>query len=123
MKTIVAGRYGLASKDFTPAMGKAVFDNLSAPKPRARFTVGIVDDVTHLSLPWGPEIDTMPKGTFQCLFWGMGSDGTVGANKEAVKIIADAGMHAQVRLACACMHCACMHGACMHVLVWPSMCM
>lgn len=70
-------------------MAVAVFDNLSAPKPRTRFTVGIVDDVTHTSLPYGPELDTMPKGTFQCMFWGMGSDGTVGANKEAIKIIAD----------------------------------
>lgn len=83
------GRYGLASKEFTPAMAIAVFDNMKAAKPRSRFTVGIMDDVTHTSLPYGPEPNTQPAGTFQCMFWGMGSDGTVGANKEAVKIIAD----------------------------------
>uniref|UniRef100_A0A7S0RJ95 pyruvate dehydrogenase (NADP(+)) n=2 Tax=Chlamydomonas leiostraca TaxID=1034604 RepID=A0A7S0RJ95_9CHLO len=88
-RIVTSGRYGLASKEFTPAMAVAVFNDLAAAKPRKRFTVGIVDDVTHLSLPYGPEINTMPKGTFQCMFWGMGSDGTVGANKEAVKIIAD----------------------------------
>lgn len=88
MRMVVGGRYGLGSKDFTPAMAKAVFDNLLADMPRDRFTVGITDDVTFTSLPIGPEINTLPKGTYQCLFWGMGSDGTVGANKEAIKIIA-----------------------------------
>jgi pyruvate-ferredoxin/flavodoxin oxidoreductase len=88
-RLVTSGRYGLASKDFTPSMAVAVFADLAAAKPRKRFTVGIVDDVTHLSIPYGPELNTLPKGTFQCMFWGMGSDGTVGANKEAVKIIAD----------------------------------
>lgn len=93
----MGGRYGLGSKDFTPAMAKAVFDNLKADKPRDRFTIGITDDVTFTSLPVGPEINTLPKGTYQCLFWGMGSDGTVGANKEAIKIIAkDDHTYAQV---------------------------
>lgn len=85
---VVGGRYGLGSKDFTPAMAVAVFDNLALEQPKDHFTVGIIDDVTFSSLPIGPDIDTVPEGTFQCLFWGMGSDGTVGANKEAIKIIA-----------------------------------
>ncbi|KAF6254486.1 pyruvate-ferredoxin oxidoreductase [Scenedesmus sp. NREL 46B-D3] len=88
LRRVVGGRYGLGSKDFTPAMAKAVYDNLKADKPKDMFTVGITDDVTFTSLPTGPEIDTLPRGTYQCLFWGMGSDGTVGANKEAIKIIA-----------------------------------
>ncbi|WIA36898.1 hypothetical protein OEZ86_008144 [Tetradesmus obliquus] len=88
LRSVVGGRYGLGSKDFTPAMAKAVFDNLSADKPKDAFTVGITDDVTFTSLRVGPEINTLPQGTYQCLFWGMGSDGTVGANKEAIKIIA-----------------------------------
>lgn len=88
LRQVIGGRYGLGSKDFTPAMAKAVFDNLKADKPKDQFTIGITDDVTFTSLPVGPEINTLPKGTYQCLFWGMGSDGTVGANKEAIKIIA-----------------------------------
>ncbi|MCX6094169.1 MAG: pyruvate:ferredoxin (flavodoxin) oxidoreductase [Candidatus Bipolaricaulota bacterium] len=86
---IVGGRYGLGSKDFTPAMAKAVFDNLAAAKPKNGFTVGIEDDVTHTSLPVQEELDVSPKGTIQCKFWGLGSDGTVGANKSAIKIIGD----------------------------------
>ncbi len=86
---IVGGRYGLGSKDFTPAMAKAVFDNLAAAKPKNGFTVGIEDDVTHTSLPVEAELDVSPKGTIQCKFWGLGSDGTVGANKSAIKIIGD----------------------------------
>ncbi|MEN6369218.1 MAG: pyruvate:ferredoxin (flavodoxin) oxidoreductase, partial [Thermotogota bacterium] len=86
---VVGGRYGLGSKDFTPAMAKAVFDNLAAAKPKNGFTVGIEDDVTHTSLLVKDELDVAPKGTIQCKFWGLGSDGTVGANKSAIKIIGD----------------------------------
>jgi pyruvate-ferredoxin/flavodoxin oxidoreductase len=84
---IVGGRYGLGSKELTPAMIKAVFDSLS--KPRHGFTVGITDDVTNTSLPVAEVIDTSPEGTVQCKFWGLGADGTVGANKQAIKIIGD----------------------------------
>jgi len=86
---IVGGRYGLGSKDFTPTMVKAVFDNLRVSAPKNHFTVGIVDDVTHTSLPIGEEIDPAPKGTVRCKFWGLGADGTVGANKNAIKIIGE----------------------------------
>lgn len=84
---IVGGRYGLGSKEFTPANTKAVFDMLA--KPRHGFTVGIVDDITNTSLFDCDCVDTTPKGTVQCKFWGLGSDGTVGANKQAIKIIGD----------------------------------
>ena len=84
--TVVGGIYGLSSKEFTPGMVKAVFDNLKAREPKNHFTVGIEDDITHLSLKYG-NLDTTPKGTVQCKFWGFGSDGTVGANKNAIKII------------------------------------
>jgi len=86
---IVGGRYGLGSKDFTPAMVQAVFDNLELDEPKNGFTVGIVDDVTNTSLPMPTAIDATPEGTVQCMFWGLGSDGTVGANKNAIKIIGD----------------------------------
>ena len=86
---IVGGRYGLGSKDFTPAMAKAVFDNLATETPKTGFTVGIEDDVTHTSLPLPKEMDATPEGTIQCMFWGLGADGTVGANKNAIKIIGD----------------------------------
>jgi pyruvate-ferredoxin/flavodoxin oxidoreductase len=86
---VVGGRYGLGSKDFTPAMAKAVFDNLKGAEPKDGFTVGIEDDVTHTSLPMPPEFDASPQGTIQCMFWGLGADGTVGANKNAIKIIGD----------------------------------
>ena len=86
---IVGGRYGLGSKDFTPTMVKAVFDNLRSSAPKNHFTVGIVDDVSHTSLALGQEIDTSPKGTVRCKFWGLGADGTVGANKNAIKIIGE----------------------------------
>ena len=89
MPTIVAGRYGLGSKEFTPAMVKAVFDNMKVALPKNHFNVGIVDDVTGTSLEVGEVLDTTPKGTVQCQFWGLGSDGTVGANKSAIKIIGD----------------------------------
>ena len=87
---IVGGRYGLSSKDTTPAQIFAVFDNLKQEKPKDQFTIGIVDDVTFSSLPMGPEIDVTPKGTFEAKFYGLGSDGTVGANKNSIKIIGGA---------------------------------
>jgi pyruvate-ferredoxin/flavodoxin oxidoreductase len=87
--TIVGGRYGLGSKEFTPAMVKAVFDNLALPEPTNHFTVGINDDVTHSSLKIGEKLDTAPEGSIGCKFWGLGSDGTVGANKNSIKIIGD----------------------------------
>ncbi len=89
MPRIVGGRYGLGSKDFTPAMAKAVYDNLGAASPRLHFTVGIVDDITGTSLDVGPAIDSAPAGTYACKFYGLGSDGTVGANKNSIKIIGD----------------------------------
>jgi pyruvate-ferredoxin/flavodoxin oxidoreductase len=89
LRTIVAGRYGLGSKDTTPAQIKAVYDNLKSDEPKNHFTIGIVDDVTMLSLPTGEELDTAPEGTKSCKFWGLGSDGTVGANKNSIKIIGD----------------------------------
>ena len=86
---IYAGRYGLSSKDATPAQIKAVFDNLSLSEPKNHFTIGIEDDVTHLSLPIGAPLLTEPEGTIACKFWGLGSDGTVGANKNSIKIIGE----------------------------------
>jgi pyruvate-ferredoxin/flavodoxin oxidoreductase len=86
---IVGGRYGLGSKDFTASMAKAVYDNLKLDEPKNNFTVGITDDVTFTSLPINEEIDATPQGLVQCKFWGLGSDGTVGANKDAIKIIGD----------------------------------
>ncbi|NLN14339.1 MAG: pyruvate:ferredoxin (flavodoxin) oxidoreductase [Tissierellia bacterium] len=86
---IVGGRYGLASKDTIPSHILAVYENLKQDQPKDRFTVGIVDDVTHTSLEIKETINTEPKGTIKCKFWGFGSDGTVGANKQAIKIIGD----------------------------------
>ncbi|WPD74597.1 pyruvate:ferredoxin (flavodoxin) oxidoreductase [Dickeya fangzhongdai] len=87
---IVGGRYALGGKDIAPAHIAAVFNNLLQPMPQDGFTVGIVDDVTHSSLPLPvDDIDTAPAGTTACKFWGLGSDGTVGANKSAIKIIGD----------------------------------
>lgn len=86
---IIGGRYGLGSKDVTPAQLKAVYDNLKAKTPKTGFTVGIVDDVTMTSLPVGKPLVTSEKDTISCKFWGYGSDGTVGANKDAIKIIGD----------------------------------
>ncbi|MGI5901117.1 MAG: pyruvate:ferredoxin (flavodoxin) oxidoreductase [Desulfitobacteriia bacterium] len=86
---IVGGRYGLSSKDTTPSQILAVYENLKREQPRDNFTIGIVDDVSHTSLPEEEIIDTTPQGTVNCKFWGLGSDGTVGANKLAVKIIGD----------------------------------
>ncbi len=86
---VVGGRYGLSSKEFTPSMVKAIFDNLAADTPKNHFTIGINDDVTHLSLDVKDQIVTEPEGTIRCKFWGLGSDGTVGANKNSIKIIGD----------------------------------
>ncbi|MGI6557378.1 MAG: pyruvate:ferredoxin (flavodoxin) oxidoreductase [Pseudoramibacter sp.] len=85
--TVVGGRYGLSSKDTTPAQIVAVFENLKKAEPKNHFTVGIVDDVTHTSLDVPEEIDTTPANETSAEFWGMGSDGTVGANKNSIKII------------------------------------
>lgn len=86
---VVGGRYGLGSKDTTPSQIISVFDNLKKNKPKDQFTIGIVDDVTKTSLPEGDVVETSPEGTIRCKFWGLGSDGTVGANKSAIKIIGD----------------------------------
>ena len=86
-RKITGGQYGLASKEFTPKHVVAAFDNMQAAMPKHNFVVGIKDDVTHTSLTVGPEVDTIPEGTKQCLFWGLGTDGTVGANKAAIKTI------------------------------------
>ncbi len=86
---VVGGRYGLGSKEFTPTMVKAVYDNLNQAQPKNHFTVGIEDDVTGLSLPLGELVNAAPEGTIACKFYGLGSDGTVGANKNSIKIIGD----------------------------------
>lgn len=86
---IVGGRYGLGSKDTTPSQIYAVFENLKKEEPKNGFTIGIIDDVTHTSLAEEVKINTTPEGTISCKFWGLGSDGTVGANKNAIKIIGD----------------------------------
>ena len=88
-KTVVGGRYGLGSKDTTPASVIAVYDNLAEAAPKNNFTIGIVDDVTGLSLEEKSNPDTAPAGTIACKFWGLGGDGTVGANKNSIKIIGD----------------------------------
>ena len=84
---VIAGRYGLSSKEFTPAMVKSVFDELSKDQPRRHFTIGIVDDVTHLSINWDPSFRTKAEDVSTSLFYGLGADGTVGANKNSIKII------------------------------------
>jgi pyruvate-ferredoxin/flavodoxin oxidoreductase len=86
---VIGGRYGLGSKEFSPAMAKAVFDELARRSPQRRFTVGIVDDVTDLSLPLEEEFDIEPATTVRAVFFGLGADGTVGANKNSVKIIGE----------------------------------
>lgn len=86
---IVGGRYGLSSKDVDPAQMIAVFENLKLDKPKDGFTVGIVDDVTHTSLSTGEKISLGDESTIECLFYGLGADGTVGANKNSIKIIGD----------------------------------
>jgi pyruvate-ferredoxin/flavodoxin oxidoreductase len=93
---VIGGRYGLSSKEFTPAMVKAVFDELKQPQPKNPFTVGIVDDVTHLSLSYDPSFSTEREDVVRAIFYGLGSDGTVGANKNSVKIIGEnTPLHAQ----------------------------
>ncbi len=89
MPRIIGGRYGLSSKEFTPAMAKAVFDELKAEKPKTRFTVGINDDVSHLSLDYDPSYFIDTTGNTTAMFYGLGSDGTVGANKNTIKIIGE----------------------------------
>lgn len=86
---IIGGRYGLSSKEFTPAMVKGIFDEMSKAAPRQHFTVGINDDVMHSSLDYDPAFSIEPEETVQCIFWGLGSDGTVGANKNSIKIIGE----------------------------------
>jgi pyruvate-ferredoxin/flavodoxin oxidoreductase len=89
MPRVIGGRYGLSSKEFTPAMVKAVFDELGKDAPRNHFTVGIIDDVTNTSLDYDPAFSTEDDKTIRCLFYGLGADGTVGANKNSVKIIGE----------------------------------
>ena len=89
MPRVVAGRYGLSSKEFTPAMVRAIFDELAKDKPRRRFTIGIVDDVTHRSLEYDETFDIEPDDVVRAVFFGLGADGTVGANKNSIKIIGE----------------------------------
>lgn len=86
---VVGGRYGLSSKEFTPAMVKAIFENLAAPAPRERFTIGIRDDLSGTSLDFDPTFSVESDDTFRAIFFGLGSDGTVGANKDSIKIIGE----------------------------------
>ncbi len=86
---IVGGRYGLSSKEFTPAMIKGVFDNLAQDKAKNHFTIGINDDLTHTSLKYNPNFSTEPQDIVRAIFYGLGSDGTVGANKNTIKIIGE----------------------------------
>ena len=96
MPRVIGGRYGLSSKEYTPAMAKAVLDELRQPAPKRHFTVGINDDVTHLSLKVDEEFDTEAKGVTRAVFYGLGADGTVGATKNTVKIIGEnTPLHAQ----------------------------
>ncbi len=93
---VVGGRYGLSSKEFTPAMAMAVFANLAEASPRNHFTIGIVDDVTRTSLPWDPAACREREEVVRAVFFGLGSDGTVGANKSSVKIVGErTGLYAQ----------------------------
>jgi pyruvate-ferredoxin/flavodoxin oxidoreductase len=89
MPRVFTGRYGLSSKEFTPAMVKAVFDNLSAAAPKNHFTIGINDDINHTSLPWDSTFSTEDAKVVRALFYGLGADGTVGANKNSIKIIGE----------------------------------
>jgi pyruvate-ferredoxin/flavodoxin oxidoreductase len=93
MPKISGGRYGLSSKEFSPSMVRSVLAALEHASPPARFTVGIVDDVTHLSLPVGAALDVLDPATYEAIFWGLGSDGTVGACKSSVKIIGEEAGH------------------------------
>ena len=89
LPVVIGGRYGLASHEFTPAMVKAVFDELTRPQPKRHFTVGINDDVTKLSLPVSEDYDIEPDDVIRAVFFGLGADGTVGANKNSIKIISE----------------------------------
>jgi pyruvate-ferredoxin/flavodoxin oxidoreductase len=89
LPAVVGGRYGLSSKEFTPAMAKGVFDNLALAQPKNHFTIGIEDDVLGLSLPFDPGFSTESKKTIRAVFYGLGADGTVGANKDSIKIIGE----------------------------------
>ncbi len=96
MPRVIGGRYGLSSRDFNPGMVKAVFDELAKPEPKNHFTIGLIDDVTHTSLDYDEALDIEPQGTMRCLFYGLGADGTVGANKNSVKILSEGpGRYAQ----------------------------
>ncbi|HJZ97817.1 MAG TPA: pyruvate:ferredoxin (flavodoxin) oxidoreductase, partial [Candidatus Solibacter sp.] len=86
---VIGGRYGLASKEFTPAMVKGIFDELAKPRPKNHFTIGIHDDVTFTSLSYDPSFSTEVPGTVRAMFYGLGADGTVGANKNSIKIIGE----------------------------------
>ncbi len=90
MPKVVGGRYGLGSKEFNAGMAKAVFDNLKAEPPKNHFTIGIHDDITHTSLPWDNDFSSLPPKVHQAVFYGLGADGTVGANKNSIKIIGKA---------------------------------
>ncbi len=90
MPRVIGGRYGLSSKDFTPGMVKAVFDELNKPQPKTGFTLGIIDDVSNTSLDYDRNLDIEPQGVVRALFYGLGADGTVGANKNSVKILSEA---------------------------------
>ena len=96
MPTVIGGRYGLSSKEFTPGMVAGVFEELARERPKRRFTIGINDDVSATSLPYDASLDIEPKETVRAVFFGLGSDGTVGANKNTIKILGDAAnLHAQ----------------------------
>jgi pyruvate-ferredoxin/flavodoxin oxidoreductase len=95
MPRIVGGRYGLSSKEFTPGMVAGVFAELAGPRPRRRFTIGIKDDVSGTSLSYDAALDIEPPETVRAIFFGLGSDGTVGANKNTIKILGDEGLHGQ----------------------------
>jgi len=89
MPKVIGGRYGLASKEFNAGMAKAVFDELNKPLPKNNFTIGIEDDVTHTSLDWDKDFSLEPQHLFRGLFFGLGADGTVSANKNTIKIIGE----------------------------------
>ena len=95
MPIVIGGRYGLSSKEFSPGMVKAVFDELDRERPKRRFTIGINDDVSGTSLPYDPNFDIEPAENVRAVFFGLGSDGTVGANKNTIKILGEAGLQAQ----------------------------
>jgi len=95
LPVVTGGRYGLASKEFTPGMAAGIFAELALERPRPRFTIGITDDVSGLSLPYDPGLDIEPPQTVRSVFFGLGSDGTVGANKNSIKILGESGLEAQ----------------------------